>query len=298
MSLASAVGNRAFTAWVARQTGGGPIVAPKPPDRPKLDYARAKGQNERYAKPTTVAASSSLGWEDKLTSGPRTAALAPLWKAKEFDAFADAVAALQFDLGYRGKQIDGILGPGTWARLSGLGEAMAGISELVFKHSEDLCYKASEERIKRGYKRATGEAFELPEGATASAFETIIAVHAHRMLDVEERYRGAGAAGALVYSGLGTFVSEDDLWAGGLEPGAALQVWRYKSSFELLRKGTFTVKGKTRRLSENDADFYGTSYVFVRYDTASNERLLVRHFGRLEWVSKSDWAVWVAANPS
>ena len=74
MSLASAVGNRAFTAWVARQTGGGPIVAPKPPDRRKLDYARAKGQNERYAKPTTVAASSSLGWEDKLASGPRTAA--------------------------------------------------------------------------------------------------------------------------------------------------------------------------------------------------------------------------------
>ena len=70
------------------------------------------------------------------------------------------------------------------------------------------------------------------------------------------------------------------------------------SPSELLRKGTITVKGKTRRLREDDADFFGTSYVFVRYDTDTNERLLVRHFGRLEWVRKGNWAVWVAANPS
>ena len=123
-----------------------------------------------------------------------------------------------------------MLGPGTWARLTGLGEAIAGIDDVVFKHSDALCYKASEERIKRGYRRATGKAWELPEGATATDFETIIAVHAHRMLDVDEQYRGAGAAGALVYTGLCTFVPEEEIWAGALEPGAALQVWRHRKS--------------------------------------------------------------------
>jgi hypothetical protein len=291
--LAVALGNRAFATLVARQR-----VTDRAAASPKLDYARAKRGNLRYAKPTSIGASSALGWEDKLSSHPRTAALAALWKAGDHDAFADAVAALQTGLGHRGKQVDGVLGPGTWARLTGLGEAMAGIDALTFKHSEELCYKASEERLKRGHQRATGKALELPEGATKSDFETIIAVHAHRMLDVDEAYRGAGAAGALVYAGLGTFVPEDEIWEGALAPGAALQVWRKRSSFELLRKGTITVKGKTRRLTEKDADFYGTSYVFVRYDTDTNERLLVRHFGRLEWVSKRDWAVWVAANPS
>ena len=40
------------------------------------------------------------------------------------------------------------------------------------------------------------------------------------MLDVGEMYRGAGAAGALVYAGLGTFVGDEEMWTGGLQPGA------------------------------------------------------------------------------
>jgi hypothetical protein len=299
-ALAAAMGNRAFSALVARQMGDVKLAEHKQEvlAKLKLDYAKAEAQNKRYAKATTTGAPGSLGWEGKLAGVADGAALDALWKAGKHNEFADAVAALQYDLGDRGKSLDGILGPGTWARLGGLGEAMAGIDDVVFKHSEDLCYKASEERIKRGYKRATGESFELPEGADATSFETIIAVHAHRMLDVDEQYRGAGAAGALVYSGMGSFVSEGDIWAGRLKPGAPIQVWKHKGSYELLRKGEITKGGKTRRLREGDADFYGTSYVFVRYDTASNERVLVRHFGSLEWVSKGAWAVWVAANPA
>jgi hypothetical protein len=117
-------------------------------------------------------------------------------------------------------------------------------------------------------------------------------------MDVDEQYRATGAAGALVYSGQGTFVSEADIWAGKLQTGAAMQVWAYKDSYDLLRKGEFTEKdGKTRPIKKGDANFLGTSYVFLRYDDTTNEKLLVRHHSGVEWVSKSDWAVWVAANP-
>jgi hypothetical protein len=97
---------------------------------------------------------------------------------------------------------------------------------------------------------------------------------------------------------MGSFVAAGDMWAGGLQPGATIQVWKHKSAYELLRKGEITEGGKTRRLNDHDADFFGTSYVFVRYDTQNPERVLVRHFGGLEWVSKGQWAVWVAADPA
>jgi hypothetical protein len=42
--------------------------------------------------------------------------------------------------------------------------------------------------------------------------------------------------------------------------------------------------------------FGGTALVFVRYDTDTNERMLVRHFGRTEWMKRSDYGAWVAAN--
>jgi hypothetical protein len=64
-----------------------------------------------------------------------------------------------------------------------------------------------------------------------------------------------------------------------------------------MRAGQKKEHGKLRRINDSDGSFYGTSFVFVRYDTETNERMLVRHFGRTEWKSKSNFAVWVAANP-
>ena len=116
------------------------------------------------------------------------------------------------------------------------------------------------------------------------------------MLDVDEQYRGTGAAGAIVYAGLGTFVPEADIWKGVLRPGAAIQVWADREAFDLLRVGETEEEGKKRRITANDANFFGTSLVFVRYDPNDPNRVLVRHFGRSEWMDKSRWAVWVAAN--
>jgi len=58
-----------------------------------------------------------------------------------------------------------------------------------------------------------------------------------------------------------------------------------------------TEKGKKRRVTDADANYYGTSVVFVSYDPKDPERVLVRHFGSTQWMNKSEFEVWVGANP-
>jgi hypothetical protein len=65
----------------------------------------------------------------------------------------------------------------------------------------------------------------------------------------------------------------------------------------LLRAGEISEGAKKRRIRDSDASFFGTSFVFVRYDTETNERMLVRHYGSTEWKRRSSFNVWVAANP-
>ena len=289
-ALASAIGNRAFCALIARDDK---TKTPAKKAR-KLNYALAEKQNKSYGQVPSEAAPWGLGWVGKLaTVAPD---LDALWRAGQANEFADAVAALQVKQGSKGKAVDGVLGPTTWSRLAGLGEGMASLP--VVENTDGLCYMATQRRFEGGTARATGKKFKLPKGATKKTFDTIIATHAGKLMEIEEQYRATGAAGALVYSGQGTFVSETDIWAGKLQTGAALQVWAYKDSYDLLRKGEFTDKdGKTRPITKDDADFLGTSYVFLRYDDTTNEKMLVRHHSGVEWVSKSEWAVWVAANP-
>jgi hypothetical protein len=290
-ALASAIGNRAFCALIARDDRAKVKPATK---TPKIDYAEAEKQNKAYAAPATETAIRGLGWEGKLaTVAPD---LDALWKAGKYNEFADAVAALQDKQGAKGKAVDGMLGPGTWSKLAGLGEAMASIP--VVKDTEGLCYMATQRRFEGGTPRATGSSFKLPKGSKTKVFDAIISTSIKDIKLVEEKYRATGAAGALVYAGKGTFVSEADIWAGKLKPGAAMQVWADKSAYELLVKGETTdAKGKARAITKDDANFLGTSYVFLRYEGANNEKVVVRHHSGVEVHPKSDWAVWIAANP-
>lgn len=260
--------------------------------RLKLDYDKAEKGNKANAK-------NGPAWEHKLATaaGGKYKAWSDLWVSGKLNALADQVASFQIDVGVPEKSIDGVLGPQTWARLAGLGEAMAGIAEVTWPKSENTCTVASEERIKRGYKLATGRTFELPEDKNASDFNVILQSINDRLLDMPEQYRGTGAAGALVYAGLGKFVSESDIWAGKLEPGAAIQVWGNRKDFDLMRAGRIKENGKWRRINDSDASFFGTSFIFIRYDTDTNDRMLVRHFGGSEWKSKASFEKWVAANP-
>jgi len=257
-----------------------------------LDYKKAEKGNKANAK-------NGPAWERKLATaaGGAYKAWHDLWVGGKHDAFADKVASFQIDIGLPEKSIDGILGAQTWARLAGIGEAMAGIEDVTWPKSETTCTVASEERIKRGFKLATGKAFELPEDKSESDFHIILQSINSRLLDVPAEYRGTGPAGAFVYAGVGKFVSEADIWAGRLEPGAVLQVWGHRGDYDLMRAGRIKENGKWRRITDSDGSFYGTSFVFVRYDTETHERMLVRHFGGTEWKSKSSYEVWVAANP-
>jgi hypothetical protein len=258
-----------------------------------LDYKKAEKGNKANAK-------NGPAWEKKLATaaGGAHKAWHDAWIAGQYDAFADHVASFQIDIGLPEKSVDGILGAKTWARLAGIGEAMAGI-ESVSPDVEDICTSATEERIKRGYQLAKGKTFELPEDKTKSEFNVVLQSIANRLLDVPEKYRATGPAGALVYAGLGEFVSESDIWAGKLEPGAVIQVWNFRDDYDLMRVGEKKEHGKMRRIQDSDGAFLGmfngTSFVFVRYD--SDKSMLVRHGGRLQSKAKDSYQVWVAANP-
>jgi hypothetical protein len=289
-SLASLAGNAAFTRYAASM---GDVHRHDVRARVKLDLPKAKKKNIAFARLPTPNTPSALGWASKLESVKGAEGLAEFWKAGRHDDFARTVAALQIDLGVRERDVDGVLGPNTWARIAGLGEAMAGIDKTGIESVEHRCYKFTEKRMRTGHQHAEGEALTAPDERT---FERIMATRTDQMKSIEAPYRAAGAAGALVYAGLGDFVPEADIWAGKLRPGATLQVFKHKEAADLLRRAGDKEKDKTWQRLGDAAFFYGTSYVFVRYDTATNERMLVRHFGRLEWVSKGAWAVWIAAN--
>ena len=293
-SIASYAGNTAFSQHYAASMGDLRLVEHRDEvlARLKIDLARAKKQNEAYARVPDVSEPSALGWGERLGSVKGAEKLAELWKAGRRDEFAHAVAALQVDLGVREADVDGVLGPSTWARIGGLGEAMAGIGQKGVEGVEQLCYEFSERRMRLGHQRATGK--PVPVSERDADFNRIISSSVEGSRKVDEQYRATGAAGALVYSGLGDFVPEADIWSGSLRPGATLQVFKHKEAYDLLKRaGT---KDKTRERLGDKEFFNGTSYVFVRYDPKSNERMLVRHWGDLEWHSRSDWAVWVAAN--
>ena len=168
----------------------------------------------------------------------------------------------------------------------------------VVKDTEGLCYMATQRRFEGGTPRATGSSFKLPKGTKQKVFDAIISTSIKDIKLVEEKYRATGAAGALVYSGKGTFVSEADIWAGKLKPGAAMQVWFEKAAYDLLVKGEATDdKGKPRAITKKDANFLGTSYVFLRYEGTNNEKIVVRHHSGSRSTRRASWAVWIAANP-
>lgn len=240
-----------------------------PPAQPKIDYAKAEKFNKRYA--------ASLGWDVRLAEVRSD--WAALWSSGNANAFADAVAAFQAELGFKGTDIDGVLGGGTWRRLRPIGEVIVETG-VGWEDSKSVCTAATKERLTKGYKRATGE--ELVPKEERSTFNIILQSIASRMLDVDEEYRGTGAAGALVYLGQGEFVSQSDIWdVKALLPGAAMQVWKKQSDYDGLKKGT-------------EVSSWGTSFVFLSY--AGDDAMKILHFDRVETMKKGSFEVWIGAN--
>jgi hypothetical protein len=240
------------------------VLQRQPKDKPTINYARAQRHNERYAK--------RLKWGAQLEAFKP--AWASLWDTKNYNQFADAVAAFQAS---QGLGANGILDARTWNRIRPIGEVIAE-QPVSWEKSKEVCTIAAKERLVKGYQRATGQRL-IPK----SDEKTInYILQSFNLRNVEEQYRGTGAAGVLVKLGQGDFVSEREIWdKQALQPGAALQVWHSSKEYERLRKG-------------DDIHPSGTAAVFVSY--AGKNQMKVRHFDRVETWPKTRYQVWVGAN--
>jgi hypothetical protein len=244
------------------------------PAKPKINYKKAEKANKKRAV--------SLGW------GARLAEVRPewavMWDGGNFDAFADAVAAFQVETGLKGKAVDGILGGGTWSRLRPVGEVVTGESVgTLYPDSVRVCSLATEERLKKGFRRATGE--RLVSKEEESTFRIILHSRVALLWKVPEELRGTGAAGALFHLGKASAVLENsEIWDDrALRPGAAMQVWKLASDVDLIKEGT-------------EPDSWGTSFVFVSY--VGDDKMKVLHFNRTETMNRSSFEVWFGANPT
>ena len=263
LGLQRSAGNAAVTRLLQRW---GPTFAGW--TRPvKIDYDKATRRNKKYA--------TSLKWESRL------AELKPewdkAWKAANYGDFADLVADFQWAQGL--DSIDGELGPTTWNRVRPIGEVIAE-RNVNWPKSEWVCSIASQERVTEGYQQATGT--PLVDKARSEEFRIIHHSISSRMKEVDEQYRATGAAGALVFLGVGTFVDQEEIWEDkALKPGAAMQVWRKKSDVERVKQGKEPLST-------------GTSFVFLEY--VGDDAMLVKHFGAKEKIKKRTYQYWVGAN--
>lgn len=134
------------------------------------------------------------------------------------------------------------------------------------KEPNGHCLEVSKDRFERAYREIHGHSVyeDLPE---AMGTERYTPQQVYNLLYVSasdtkkgwrslpEEYRGKGNAGAVVYAGMGTLVDTEGVWSGKLQPGALVQVWRYKKDYEKVVKGADVKK----------LDPYGHSFVFIRY---------------------------------
>jgi len=243
----------------------------------RVDYTKAKRLNERFV--------------EKL--GSRLAEIQPawakLWNNGEFDQFANVVAAFQARQGFKGRRVNGILNSRTWDRLRPVGEVIAGQWALTKKVVKMACTIATRKRLVRGYRRATGK--RLIPRRRKRIFDIILQSNPkemHLLKDTPyELYQATGAAGALAYLGKGDIIYRG-VWEGKkLKPGAAMQVWKTRDDFGLVRSGRAPLK-ETR--------WRGTSFVFVRY--VGDGAMLVLHGGRLkpQKIGRYEYGVWIGAN--
>ena len=239
---------------------------------PEIDYKKTEKENKKWAK--------RLGWADRLIE--MKLSLAVFWSAGFYQHFANAVMKFQTEQGFGKKKIDGILGPRTWDRLRPIGEVIAK-QKATWSDSSKICYEASKERMLKGYSRATGE--KLVHKEEKEKFKIILRSNPAELkkADVDKKYWGTSAAGALVFLGKGEFVNETDIWDKKLlKPGAIIQVWKKKKYLENIKKGKKPPFGT------------GTSAIFVKYVGKNSMRVI--HFESPETWRKNTYKVWIGAN--
>ncbi|MDC6388476.1 hypothetical protein PP182_07270 [Maribacter sp. PR1] len=134
------------------------------------------------------------------------------------------------------------------------------------KEPNGHCLTVSKTRFEKAYKEIHGHSVyqDLPDYMgtkryTPKQVYNLLYVSAsdtkRGWRSLPEAYRGKGNAGAVAYAGMGTLVDTKGVWAGELQPGALMQVWRFKEDYEKVVKGADVKK----------LDPYGHSFIFIAY---------------------------------
>lgn len=155
------------------------------------------------------------------------------------------------------------------------------------------CYAVAYDRVNKAVVAVCGNDAKLPK---LTAFQTFDRLWGSKndpkasWLKIEEKYRGTGAAGAMVQLGMGTMVSEDAIWNGKLQPGAVLQTWKKDTDFKKVRDG-------------ERPESIGHSFIFLEYQKNANGDILGMKIADqgTNWaepnvLSRSTFEYWVGAN--
>jgi hypothetical protein len=157
------------------------------------------------------------------------------------------------------------------------------------------CYEASHARIAQAAREVSGDPlppldqhtpFGMLWGSHIGAIERPAEGKAYIALPLE--YRGKGGAGAMAYLGRARPVDYIGVWAGALQPGAIMQVWRYWADYVRVRDG-------------EPANNKGHSFIFIRYVMSGSAiaGMLTAdqgNHGVSEVIKKSRYSFWAGAN--
>ncbi|MDA0835344.1 MAG: VWA domain-containing protein [Planctomycetota bacterium] len=149
-------------------------------------------------------------------------------------------------------------------------------------------FEATYRRVAEAYMQVCQ--FQLPVFGGLSEFDRLWSIRIdpkETWMQLDGRYRGNGAVGAMASISKAEIVDHDDIWSGQLLPGAVLQTWKKHRDFELARDG----------IRANDG---GYSFLFLNYVKNGNEIVGMRiademsHNNRV--LTRDDFDYWIAGN--
>lgn len=166
------------------------------------------------------------------------------------------------------------------------------------------CLTVSKNRFDEAYKQVHGHVMykDLPERMRSKFYSPkevynfiyVSASGTHRgWRSLPEDYRGKGNAGAIAYAGMGTLIDNSGIWGGELQPGALMQVWRFRDDYEKVVKG----------VDIKNLDPYGHSFIFISYVRNENNeitglKIADQGFQSYRPLIPRDYEVWWAVNLS
>ena len=153
------------------------------------------------------------------------------------------------------------------------------------------CYMDAYERVQLAM-RQVGDGRPLGSWDKHRMFCTIwgsqIELGKKKWKEIPDIFRGRGAPGAMVGDGRGTVLMEaDQIWSGGLEPGAVLQTWLNFSDYIRVVNGDKPLA-------------YGHSFIHKEYVYRGNSivgmKVIDNNFHGTTTITRGRWGYWVATN--